>query len=297
MRVIEAIPALRQAVAAARAAGRSIGFVPTMGYLHEGHLSLVDRCRGLADWVVISIYVNPLQFGPDEDFDRYPRDLEGDLKSASDRGVDIVFAPGDRELYPQPPRVTVNAGPLADRLCGLSRPTHFHGVLTVVAKLFGIVQPDVAVFGQKDFQQAVLIERMVADLDMPVRVEVAPTVRDPDGLAMSSRNAYLSPEERSSALAIPNGLAAAVAAFRAGERSGPALRSRILESLESAMGLRVEYVEIVSRDGLDTVERANEDSVAAVAARVGATRLIDNASLAGRDPGLERLLQNLGGRE
>lgn len=273
-----------------RRSGHTIGLVPTMGYLHEGHLSLIDRCRGLTDYVVLSIYVNPLQFGPGEDLDRYPRDLERDLRLADARGVDLAFAPSDRELYPLEIAVAVTPKRLANRLCGLSRPGHFEGVLTVVCKLFGIVQPDVGVFGQKDFQQAVLIERMVADLNLPVRIEVAPTVREPDGLAMSSRNAYLSKDERQQALNIARALAASVSAFRAGERAAAALRSGILQRLEAVTGLEVEYAELVSADGLEPVEVADADTVVAVAARVGRTRLIDNVRFASPDPGLAELL-------
>lgn len=261
-----------------------------MGFLHEAHLSLIDRCRELADWIVMSIYVNPLQFGPGEDFERYPRDLERDTAAVKERGVDLVFAPDDRELYPGQRTVVVTPRRLADRLCGLSRPGHFEGVLTVVSKLFAIVQPDVAVFGQKDYQQALLIQKMVADLDLPVRVEVAPTVRDPDGLAMSSRNAYLSEEERERARRISRALAGAVRDYRAGRRDAGPIRARILGALEAGGGVDVEYVEVVSGDELEPLERVGDDTVVAVAARVGATRLIDNVRLGNPDPGLESLV-------
>jgi pantoate--beta-alanine ligase len=261
-----------------------------MGFLHEGHLSLVDRCRELAGYAVISIYVNPLQFGPSEDFDQYPRALERDLALAAERGVDLVFAPDDRELYPTELTVTVAPGRLAQRLCGLSRPGHFAGVLTVVNKLFGIVQPDIAVFGQKDFQQAVLIRKMVTDLDMPVSVEVAPTVREADGIAMSSRNEYLSADERRRALSISRGLAGAVRSFRSGERDAATIRQGVLGTMEAAGGIDVEYIEVVSADEVEPVERADEDTVVVVAARVGTTRLIDNARLGAPDPGLVKLL-------
>lgn len=288
MKIVRTIEDARAEVAAARAAGRSVGFVPTMGFLHEGHLSLVDRCRELADYVVMSIFVNPLQFAPHEDFEAYPRDFDRDVALAEERGVHLVFAPGDGELYPGELTVAVTPKRLADRLCGLSRPGHFEGVLTVVCKLFGIVTPDVAVFGQKDFQQAVLIGRMVADLDMPVRVDVAPTIRDPDGLAMSSRNAYLTPAEREAALALPRGLAEAVRRFRAGERSAERLRAAALEALEAAGGVDVEYLEIVGASDLAPLEVADDDAVMAVAARVGKTRLIDNCRLGRPDSALER---------
>jgi pantoate--beta-alanine ligase len=200
-----------------------------------------------------------------------------------------VFAPADRELYPTEITVTVAPGRLADRLCGLSRPGHFEGVLTVVSKLFGIVQPDLAVFGQKDFQQAVLIQKMVTDLDMPVRVEVAPTVREADGIAMSSRNEYLSADERRRALSISRGLAGAVRSFRSGERDAAIIGRGVLQTMEAAGGVEVEYVELVSADELEPVQQADEDTVVVVAARVGSTRLIDNARLGAPDPALEKL--------
>jgi pantoate--beta-alanine ligase len=261
-----------------------------MGFLHEGHLGLVDLCRELCDDVIMSIYVNPLQFGPSEDFEEYPRDLESDRAAAEGRGVDVVFAPGDRELYPDQLAVAVVPRRLADRLCGHSRPSHFEGVLTVVAKLFGIIQPDIAVFGQKDFQQAVLIERMAEDLNMPVRIEVAPTARETDGIAMSSRNAYLSKDERTRALSLSRGLAAAVRSYRAGERGAAILSSTVGRELAEAGVVDVEYVEVVEPRELEPVDSVGEDSVVAVAARVGATRLIDNVRLGHPDPGLEAIL-------
>lgn len=297
MDVVRAISDARAALGDPRRKGRSIGLVPTMGYLHEGHLSLVDRCRSVADFVALSIFVNPLQFGPGEDFQAYPRDLARDLAVAEERGVDLIFAPDEGELYPTRPAVVVVPKRLADRLCGLSRPGHFEGVLTVVSKLFNILQPDVAVFGHKDFQQSVLIRRMVADLEMPIRIEVAPTVRDADGLALSSRNQYLSPEDRARALGISMGLANAVRAFRSGVRDAAALKRLARAAMEGEAGVdRVEYVECVSPDELESVEVASEDSVLAVAAHVSGTRLIDNAELGRPDPGLERKLQ-LGSRE
>ena len=297
MRTVRRIDEVREEVAGARGGGCTIGFVPTMGYLHAGHLSLIDRCRELSDYVVVSIYVNPLQFGPSEDLDRYPRDMERDLAATKERGVDLVFAPpDDRELYPRQPAVVVTPRRLADRMCGLSRPGHFEGVLTVVCKLFGIVRPDVSVFGQKDFQQAVLIKRMVADLNLPVRIDVAPIVREADGIAMSSRNVYLSSEERARAVSLPRSLAGAVAAYRAGVLERARLESGIRATLEAAGGLDVEYVAVVSADELEPVDQAGDDTVVAVAVRLGSTRLIDNVWLARPDRDLEKLLQNWGGR-
>jgi pantoate--beta-alanine ligase len=270
---------LRAVVGAVRAGGRQVAFVPTMGFLHEGHLTLIDRAKELADFVVLSIFVNPLQFGPTEDLERYPRDLERDLQLAGGRGVDLVFAPTTAEMYPAgEPRVAVVPGPAADTLCGASRPGHFRGVLTVVAKLFGIVQPDVAVFGQKDFQQAALIRAMAEDLDFATRIEVAPTVREADGLAMSSRNVYLSADERGQALSLSRGLARARALYDAGETDAGALRAALMSEL-SVPGVQAEYGEAVDPRTLAPVERATPGTVLAVAARVGKTRLIDNAIL------------------
>lgn len=270
---------VRAAVDAFRAAGETVAFVPTMGYLHEGHLSLVDHARRRADRVVVSIFVNPLQFGPGEDLARYPRDLERDLALVAGRGVELVFAPDVEEMYPGgQPQVTVSPGPLADVLEGAIRPGHFKGVLTVVAKLFGIVRPDVAVFGQKDFQQAAVIRRMVLDLDLPVRVEVAPTVREADGLAMSSRNVYLSGEERAVALALSRALAAARDRFAAGDAGGADLREAMWNELRIP-GVQGEYAEAVDAATLEPVAHAEVGTVLVVAARVGRTRLIDNAIL------------------
>jgi pantoate--beta-alanine ligase len=270
---------VRARVRDARAEGETVALVPTMGALHEGHLALVDRARTVADRVVMSIFVNPLQFGPGEDLERYPRDLDRDLALATQRGVDLVFAPSAAEMYPRgAPQVSVVPGPMADRLCGAARPGHFRGVLTVVAKLFGIVAPDVAVFGQKDFQQATLLRRMADDLDIPVRIELAPTVREPDGLAMSSRNVYLSNHERARALALSQALERCRALFAAGERDAEVFRAA-LRSVLAAAGVEPEYAEVADPDSLEPVRRAVPGTVCLVAARVGATRLIDNAVL------------------
>ncbi len=280
MQLVRTKAEVRAATAAARGAGRRVGLVPTMGYLHEGHLSLVDRARDRAGWVAMSIFVNPLQFGPAEDLDRYPRDLDRDLALAEGRGVDLVFAPPVAEMYPGgEPRVSVVADPsVENRLCGEARPGHFRGVLTVVAKLFGVFAPDVAVFGQKDLQQALLVRRMVADLDMPPEVDVAPIVREADGLAMSSRNVYLSPEERERALAVRRAVEAARALFASGETDGSALGDAAWSTL-AVPGVEVEYAEVVDPDTLAPVGRAFPGAVCAVAARVGKTRLIDNGIL------------------
>ncbi|HSJ25178.1 MAG TPA: pantoate--beta-alanine ligase [Longimicrobiales bacterium] len=274
---IETSAELREVLGRFRADGRTIGFVPTMGYLHEGHLALCDAANAAADVVVMSIFVNPLQFGEGEDLDRYPRDLERDASLAAGRDVDILFTPDAGEIYPHGPvAVRVRAPGLEDRLCGAFRPGHFEGVLTVVAKLFNIVRPDVAVFGQKDLQQAALIRRMAQDLNFPVAIEIAPVVREPDGLALSSRNVYLSPAERASALALSRALAAAQAAFAAGQVEAGAVVAAARATLDAVPGVEVQYVELVDTQTLDTPAQARVGDAVAVAAFVGATRLIDN---------------------
>lgn len=262
------------------AAVARIALVPTMGYLHEGHLALIDRAHERADSVVVSVFVNPLQFGPGEDLDRYPRDLERDAALIAEHGADLLFAPSAEAIYPAgEPAVLVSPGHLADRLCGAFRPGHFQGVLTVVLKLFNIVRPDIAVFGQKDYQQALLIRRMVTDLDLPIEIDVVPTVREQDGLARSSRNLYLGPAERARAAALYRGLGEAEAAYRAGQRDGARLSDRVRAVVEAEPGVRVQYVELVHPDTLAPVEEAAPGSVLAIAAFVGATRLIDNLIL------------------
>ena len=289
MKTVRTVRDVRRAVAAARAAsedrsapgeGRVVGVVPTMGALHEGHLSLVDRAREEAELVVLSVFVNPLQFGPGEDYERYPRDLEADAALAEERGVDVLFAPPREEVYPDGDlAVRVVPKRLVDRLCALARPGHFEGVLTVVSKLFGIVQPDVAVFGQKDYQQVTLIRRMVRDLNIPVRIAVAPIVREPDGLALSSRNRYLSDVERTRALSLSQGLFSARAAFREEAVDNvDRLKARVRGTMRDS-DVEPEYIELVDPDTLDPLEDAREGAVMAVAARVGETRLIDNVIL------------------
>jgi pantoate--beta-alanine ligase len=271
---------LRRWRAEQRAAGRRVGFVPTMGFLHEGHLALVDEARRRrSDVVAVSIFVNPLQFGPDEDLGRYPRDLPHDRELAKGRGVDLLFVPDVATMYPPGSTTRVVPGPMAERWEGAVRPGHFAGVLTVVAKLFHLVQPDVAVFGQKDVQQATLIGQMVRDLDWPVELVVAPTVREADGLALSSRNVYLSAAARADALALSRALAAAHEAWRAGERSAPGIEGAIRRVLEVHPGLSVDYISVVSPDDLAPVTTVDASTVVALAARVGGTRLIDNIIL------------------
>lgn len=280
MRVVESRREVAEWVAERRAAGDRVAFVPTMGSLHEGHASLFEVARRNADWVVGSIFVNPLQFGPTEDFERYPRDLEGDGKIAREAGVELVFAPSVDEMYPAGEQwiyVVPESG--VDALCGRSRPGHFRGVLTVVAKLFGIVRPDVAVFGRKDYQQLVLIRRMVDDLELGIEIVGAPTIRDRDGLAVSSRNAYLSAEERRRALGISAVLRACQELYASGERDGLRLRDRMLEV--RAAGVEVEYAEVVDPSTLASLSTVTDGAVCAIAAQVGRTRLIDNLVLGG----------------
>ena len=279
MEQISTISGLREAVAAARARGERIGFVPTMGFLHEGHLRLVDEAKRRARCVVMSIFVNPTQFGPTEDFSRYPRDLRGDMSKAQGRGVDLLFVPDVAEMYPTPPALHVTADDLPARWEGAVRPGHFGGVLTVVAKLFNIVAPDVAIFGRKDFQQAALIRRMVRELNFPIDVVVAPTVREHDGLALSSRNTYLDESARATALGLVESLRAAERAFAAGERDGERLTAIGRDSLATHPGIGVDYFAVVDPSDMRPVEKATSESVAIVAARVGRTRLIDNMVL------------------
>jgi len=277
---------LRSALADARRAGQTIGLVPTMGYLHQGHLSLIRAARAECDLVVMSLFVNPTQFGAGEDLDRYPRDEERDLRLAGEAGADLVFAPAVEGVYPDGFSTYVEVtGSLANVLDGdpSSRGSeHFRGVTTVVAKLFNVVGPDVAYFGQKDAQQAVVIRRMVRDLDFPVRIEVLPTVREPDGLAMSSRNAYLGPEERERAVALSRALDAAEQGARADSlAAGLEAAARELE----AAGIEPEYLEARDAETLEPAERLGDRPVlVAVAARVGSARLIDNVLIHPPDP-------------
>ena len=275
---ISALTAMREYVQEARRAGRRIGFVPTMGALHAGHLSLIAAARERSDVVVLSVFVNPLQFGPGEDFARYPRDLQRDTALAAAGGVDVLWAPSRGAMYPEAPQVTVVPGPAGDRLEGAVRPSHFGGVLTVVLKLFELVQPDVAVFGRKDFQQAALVRRMVRDLNLPLDLVVAPTVREPDGLALSSRNVYLGTEARAAAAALPRALAHGVEAFRGGERNAATLAAGARSVLDAERRLAVDYTACVS-DDLEPQTSADERSVLVVAARAAGTRLIDNVVL------------------
>jgi pantoate--beta-alanine ligase len=285
MHEITGLESMRAWSRAEKKRGARVAFVPTMGALHEGHLRLVDRARGCADRVVMSIFVNPLQFGAGEDFDRYPRDLARDRGLAESRGVDLLFVPERSAMYGAPVEVRVNPGALGETLEGASRPGHFTGVLTVVAKLLHLVQPDIAVFGRKDVQQAVLVQRMVQDLNFPVEIDVHPTVREADGLALSSRNAYLHQHQRAAALSLSRALRTVEQAWRGGETNARSLERQGMDVL-AANGASPEYLRLVDAS-LQPVERANARTIVVTAARVGATRLIDNVVLGegvGTDP-------------
>ncbi len=282
MRTATTIAEARAAVAAARADGSTIGFVPTMGFLHEGHLQLVDVAKRSARYVVMSVFVNPLQFAPGEDLARYPRDPAGDAGKAESRGAALLFSPTVEEMYARPTRVEVLPRALHTRWEGEARPGHFAGVLTVVAKLFNIVQPDIAVFGQKDVQQATLVRALARDLDFPTEIVVAPTVREPDGLAMSSRNSYLTSDERVRATTLSRALFALRDDYRAGERRASALLDGARRVLAAEPSIAVDYLAIADGESLEPRETADDASVAMIAARVGRTRLIDNVILGGR---------------
>jgi pantoate--beta-alanine ligase len=282
MNTVRSIPELRGALAEPHRAGRSIGLVPTMGALHEGHLSLLRRAREQCDLVVMSLFVNPSQFNEAADLAAYPRDEQRDLRLAEQAGVDFVFAPPAEAMYPPGFATTVSVAGVTEALEGAHRGrAHFDGVTTVVTKLLNIVGPDVAYFGQKDAQQAIVIRRLVSDLDIPVRIEVCPTAREPDGLAMSSRNVLLSPGQRSGATSLHRALRAAAEAIAAGETDPVAARKIALAQLSSPE-LEIEYLELVSPDTLVPLQRLEGDALAVVAARLGTTRLIDNELIDGR---------------
>lgn len=276
MQVIRSIESVRRAVSNAQSAGGRVGFVPTMGALHEGHRSLIRRCRRENDLVVLSIFVNPAQFGPAEDFARYPREQKKDKKLAKEEKVDIIFCPSIKTMYPKGYLTYIDAGKLAESLCGRFRQGHFRGVATVVGKLLNIVAPDVLYLGQKDAQQAVVIRRMIRDLNLPVAVEVCPTVRDSDGLALSSRNRYLSQAQRTEAAVIYRALKEARARGRQGERDAHALVRRIRSKILSESSGTVEYAACVHADTLAPFKKIEGRILIAAAVRFGRTRLIDN---------------------
>lgn len=272
------IPELRQAVATARVSGCTIGCVPTMGALHAGHVSLIEEARKRTDFVVVTIFVNPSQFAPHEDLAKYPRPLERDLQLCRDAGASLVYVPEVPSLYPTGFQTWVTVDDLSKPLEGTFRATHFRGVTTIVLKLFNIVQPDVACFGAKDYQQQTIIRRMVKDLDFPVEIVICPTIREADGLAMSSRNVYLSKSERATALTLSKSLTLAQEKLDAGERDVTAI-SAAMRSMLEAQPIQVDYVVIADPDSLETLTVAQPRMVALIAARVGATRLIDNRVL------------------
>jgi pantoate--beta-alanine ligase len=274
--VLKTIHEMQTEAGRLRSAGKRIGFVPTMGYLHDGHLSLIRVAKQHSDITVLSIFVNPTQFGPKEDFSRYPRDFQRDERLCRQEGVDILFYPSESEMYPDGYSTYVNVEGLTDRLCGASRPGHFRGVTTIVAKLFLAVKPHAAVFGQKDAQQAAVIRKMVFDLNFDLSIVVAPIIREPDGLAMSSRNVYLSAEERTDALALNQSLQKAEFMIRKGERKTGTILRAMEDLIRSKKHAKIDYVEIVDPDTLRPLETVESSAMIALAVFVGRTRLIDN---------------------
>lgn len=259
-----------------RTEGKRIAFVPTMGYFHEGHLCLMKEAKKMADCVVVSIYVNPTQFGPKEDFSKYPRDLDRDLKMAQSVGVDAIFYPADKEMYPTNYQTYVDVEKVTQNLCGMSRPGHFRGVTTVCCKLFNIVKPHLAVFGKKDFQQFITIKRMVDDLNMDLQIIGLPTVRESDGLAMSSRNKYLSPDEKSSALTLFKSLKLAQKLYAGGETKSSVIINKVEKLIKKAPHTAIDYIKICDTKTLKDADKIKSQSVIALAVKVGKTRLIDN---------------------
>ncbi|OLB21783.1 MAG: pantoate--beta-alanine ligase [Acidobacteriales bacterium 13_2_20CM_55_8] len=280
MRVLETIQQMRSSCEAARQGEKRLGFVPTMGALHEGHLSLVRAAKARCQVVAASIFVNPTQFGPNEDFSKYPRSFERDQKLLEKEGVELLFAPSVEEMYPEGAVTFVTVEGLSERLCGKSRPGHFRGVTTVVSKLFHITQPDLAFFGQKDAAQVAIIRRMVLDLNLGVEIVVCPIVREADGLAMSSRNAYLSQQQRRSALVLSRSLAQVKKLFEQGERCAGKLGAAGRQVFSEEPSVRLDYFQIVNPETLEPVESISAPALVAVAAFVGGTRLIDNIVLA-----------------
>ncbi|MFH0976718.1 MAG: pantoate--beta-alanine ligase [Spirochaetota bacterium] len=286
MKTVSTIKEVRKIISKQRKAGKRIGFVPTMGYLHEGHLSLVEISRKHSDFQVMSIFVNKIQFNDKKDYENYPRETERDLKLAKKAGVDLVFLPNDEEMYRE--RLTyVDVLTLTDNLCGASREGHFRGVFTVVSKLFNIIQPDVSVFGQKDIQQAVSIDKMVYDLNFPIRIIIAPTMREKEGLAMSSRNKHLSADQRNRALAIHRSLRAAESMIKSEETAATAILKEMRRIIDESKPDKIDYISITSYNTLQPVDIIAEKSVIAVAAFFGSTRLIDNMIIEKKDKGFK----------
>ncbi|HUU82279.1 MAG TPA: pantoate--beta-alanine ligase [Phycisphaerae bacterium] len=285
MKVLGTIKETRSALGGVRAKGQSIGLVPTMGALHAGHRSLAVATRRRCDFVVVSIFVNPTQFGPGEDFDRYPRTLDADLDACRDDGVNLVFHPDVAQVYPGRRLTTVHVSRITECLCGRHRPGHFDGVTTVVAKLFEIVRPDLAFFGEKDYQQLVVIRRMAADLNMPVEIVGCPTVREPDGLAMSSRNQYLTDAQRRQATVLYRSMCGCAKRIRSGELEAAALMAGIEEEIRASGPVEIDYVAILDPDTLESVQRVDGPARICLAVRIGKCRLIDNLAVdgSGRD--------------
>jgi pantoate--beta-alanine ligase len=276
MNVINSIAQMQSFSESVRRQGKTISFVPTMGYFHEGHLELMRQAGKMADCLVVSIYVNPTQFGPKEDLSRYPRDFKRDSQMAQSVNVDVIFYPPDMEMYPENYQTYVNVEKVTRNLCGLTRPGHFRGVTTVCCKLFNIVKPHVCVFGKKDFQQFITIKRMVADLNIDLEIIGLPTVREADGLAMSSRNVYLKENERPSALGLVKSLKSAQKLYDAGERKSSFIINEVTKLIESAPYIDIEYIKICDTATLDDIDEITGETVMALAVKVGTTRLIDN---------------------
>ncbi|MBW2038555.1 MAG: pantoate--beta-alanine ligase [Deltaproteobacteria bacterium] len=279
MEIIAGVKEMQRQAQQLQKEGKTIAFVPTMGYLHEGHLSLMREGRKRGDVLIISIFVNPTQFGPGEDYEKYPRDMKRDLKLAQKVGVDIVFTPSVQEMYPTRFQTSVEVEKVTKNLCGISRPHHFRGVTTVVAKLFNIVKPHLALFGQKDYQQLVTIKRMVGDLNMDIEIIGMPTVREADGLAMSSRNAYLNPKKRKAAQSLYRSLLMGEELFRQGTRSAKVILQKIREIIEAEKSAQIDYAKICDPQTLEDIEEIEDEAVIALAVRIGRTRLIDNLIL------------------
>jgi len=276
MKVARTIESVRRLVKAARIAGRKIGFVPTMGALHIGHISLIEAAKKNCDFVVVSIFVNPTQFGPNEDFTKYPRPIEADLNICRKAGVNLVFVPTPKAMYPGENLTWVNVEKISEPLCGKFRPGHFRGVATVCAKLFNIVLPDVAYFGQKDAQQAIVIKRMVADLNMPLKIVICPTVREKTGLAMSSRNQYLTPQQKKDAAYIYKSLQKCRQMIKQGGRDTKKIIAEMRKVLKQIPSVEIQYVSIVDAETLQNIDKVADKILVAVAVKVGSTRLIDN---------------------
>jgi len=276
MKIAKTISSVRKLVQQARTEGKSVGLVPTMGALHQGHISLIEEAAKKTDFVVVSIFVNPTQFGPKEDFKKYPRPLQNDLKLCRRADADVVFAPSAKEMYPQENLTWVSVKKLSEPLCGRSRPGHFRGVITVCSKLFNIVQPDVAFFGQKDAQQTVVIKQMVADLNIPLKIVVCPTVRQSDGLALSSRNQYLSPRERRDAACLYRSLQKCRQMVADGIKETKRIVAQMRKIITAAASAKIEYIEIVDAKTLQPIKKVDRPTLVALAVRIGQTRLIDN---------------------